>query len=123
MFGSAYLEADWRREALRTNLWVVPSLETVAITLLFVVTFATDRAAYAGHIKFPEWVLNGTADTARVILTTIAAAIITVIGIVFSITIVVLTLASFSYAIFATLRHRKNDRSRDCWPGLAPPSQ
>src|ERR1700761_6615578 len=97
MFGSAYLEADWRREALRTNLWVVPSLETVAITLLFVVTFATDRAAYAGHIKFPEWVLNGTADTARVILTTIAAAIITVIGIVFSITIVVLTLASTQF--------------------------
>ena len=28
MFGHAYLEADWRREALRTNLWVVPALET-----------------------------------------------------------------------------------------------
>ncbi|BBY19933.1 hypothetical protein MSTO_01380 [Mycobacterium stomatepiae] len=97
MFGSAYLEADWRREALRTNLWVVPVLETLVITVLFVATYAADRAAYDGAIHFPEWVLNGTADTARVILTTIAAAIITVIGIVFSITIVVLTLASTQF--------------------------
>ena len=41
--------------------------------------------------------LNGSADSARVILTTVAAAIITVIGIVFSITIVVLTLASTQF--------------------------
>lgn len=97
MFRYAYFEADWRREALRTNLWLVPVLETVVISLLFVITYAADRAAYEGHIQFPEWVLNGTADTARVILTTIAAAIITVIGIVFSITIVVLTLASTQF--------------------------
>lgn len=96
-FGYAYLEADWRREALRTNLWVVPALETVAVSLLFCVTYAADREAYYGRIQFPEWVLNGTADTARVILTTVAAAIITVIGIVFSITIVVLTLASTQF--------------------------
>ncbi|WP_406817524.1 DUF2254 domain-containing protein [Mycobacterium sp. M23085] len=97
MFGHAYLEPDWRREALRTNLWLVPAIETAAISLLFYVTYTADRAAYYGHIQFPEWVLNGTADTARVILTTIAAAIITVIGIVFSITIVVLTLASTQF--------------------------
>ncbi|MEB4211381.1 DUF2254 domain-containing protein [Mycobacterium sp. 94-17] len=97
MFRYAYFEADWRREALRTNLWVVPALETVVILVLFVVTYATDRSAYEGHIHFPDWVLSGTADTARVILTTIAAAIITVIGIVFSITIVVLTLASTQF--------------------------
>lgn len=97
MFRYAYFEADWRREALRTNLWLVPVLETVAVSALFVVTYVADRAAYEGHIHFPEWVLNGTADTARVILTTIAAAIITVIGIVFSITIVVLTLASTQF--------------------------
>lgn len=97
MFGNAYFEADWRREALRTNLWVVPALETVGVTILFAVTYAADRAAYDGMIEFPSWVLNGTADTARVILTTMAAAIITVIGIVFSITIVVLTLASTQF--------------------------
>ncbi len=97
MRGQAYLEADWRREALRTNLWVVPVLETLVIVMLFAGTYVTDRAAYDGHIRLPTWVLNGTADTARLILTSVAAAIITVVGIVFSITIVVLTLASTQF--------------------------
>lgn len=96
-FGHAYLEPDWRREALRTNLWVVPLLETVITCVFFAGTYALDRAAYDGAITFPSWVISGTADTARLILTTIAAAIMTVIGIVFSITIVVLTLASTQF--------------------------
>ena len=45
----------------------------------------------------PSWVDNGTADAARQILTALAAAIITVIGVVFSITIVALTLASTQF--------------------------
>ena len=39
----------------------------------------------------------GTADAARQILTTLAAAVITVVGVVFSITIVALTLASTQF--------------------------
>jgi hypothetical protein len=35
MRGHAYLEADWRREALRTNLWVVPVVQTLAVLSLF----------------------------------------------------------------------------------------
>jgi uncharacterized membrane protein len=92
-----YTEADWRREALRTNLWLVPVLETVAVVLLFTVTYTADRSAYDGLIQFPPWVLSGTADVARVLLATVAAAIITVVGIVFSITIVALTLASTQF--------------------------
>jgi len=41
--------------------------------------------------------ISGTADAARQILTAIAAAVITVVGIVFSITIVTLTLASTQF--------------------------
>ncbi|WIM87487.1 DUF2254 domain-containing protein [Candidatus Mycobacterium wuenschmannii] len=92
-----YAEADWRREALRTNLWLVPVLETVAVLMLFGVTYAIDRSAYDGLIRLPTWVLSGTADVARVLLATVAAAIITVVGIVFSITIVALTLASTQF--------------------------
>jgi uncharacterized membrane protein len=88
-----YFEADWRREQLRTNLWLVPILQTLAIVVLFALTYTVDRAAYDGWIQFPSWVLNGSADSARVVLATVAAAIITVVGIVFSITIVALTLA------------------------------
>jgi uncharacterized membrane protein len=90
----AYLQADWRREAIRTNLWVVPAAEVVVMSVLFVVTYAIDRAAYHRTLHLPSWVLSGTADSARQILTTVAAAIITVVGIVFSITIVALTLTS-----------------------------
>jgi uncharacterized membrane protein len=92
-----YFEADWRREALRTNLWLVPVGETVIVVVLFVVTYAVDRAAYDGLVRLPSWVLSGTADVARVLLATVAAAIITVVGIVFSITIVALTLASTQF--------------------------
>ncbi|WP_428342327.1 DUF2254 domain-containing protein [Mycobacterium sp.] len=92
-----YFEADWRREALRTNLWLVPVVATFAVVVLFVVTYSLDRAAYDGLIQFPPWVISGTADVARVLLATVAAAIITVVGIVFSITIVALTLASTQF--------------------------
>jgi uncharacterized membrane protein len=92
-----YFEADWRREALRTNLWVVPLLETVVVVVLFVVSYTVDRVAYDGLIRLPSWVLSGTADVARVLLATVAASIITVVGIVFSITIVALTLASTQF--------------------------
>jgi uncharacterized membrane protein len=92
-----YLESDWRREAFRTNLWVVPTAVTAAALVLFAVTYSVDRAAYDGHLQLPGWVLSGTADAARMNLTTVAAAIITVVGIVFSITIVALTLASTQF--------------------------
>jgi uncharacterized membrane protein len=97
MPGHAYLEADWRREALRTNLWVVPGVETLTVAMLFAVTYGVDRGAYDGVVHLPSWVLSGTADSARVVLATVAAAIITVVGIVFSITIVALTLASTQF--------------------------
>ncbi len=97
MPGYAYLESDWRREAIRTNLWVVPTAVTACALALFGVTYGVDRAAYHGHLQLPSWVLSGTADAARVILATVAAALITVVGVVFSITIVALTLASTQF--------------------------
>ena len=89
--------ADWRRESRRTNLWLVPALEALAAAGLCAITLALDRAAYNGTLHFPGWVLSGSADGARQVLTTIAAAIITVVGLVFSITIVALTLASTQF--------------------------
>jgi uncharacterized membrane protein len=91
------LVPEHRREALRTSLWFVASLEIVAAGLLFVVTYEVDRAAYHGNITLPGWVNNGSADAARQILIGIAAALITVVGLVFSILIVALTLASTQF--------------------------
>ncbi|MDQ6776463.1 MAG: DUF2254 domain-containing protein [Actinomycetota bacterium] len=87
----------WRREALRTNLWVVPMVEVLAAVALYGATHALDRAAFQGTLHFPSWVIEGGADPARQILTALAAAVITVVGVVFSIMIVTLTLASTQF--------------------------
>jgi uncharacterized membrane protein len=91
------LPSAWRREALRTNLWLVPTVEIVLAAALFAGTYALDRAAYNGTLHFPSFVISGSADAARQILTAIAAAVITVVTLVFSITIVTLTLASTQF--------------------------
>lgn len=83
-----------RREALSTTLWLVPTAMVVAATLLFVGTYALDRAADGGAFRLPGLITSGGPDTARQILIAIAAAIITVAGVLFSITILVLQLAS-----------------------------
>jgi uncharacterized membrane protein len=87
----------WRREELRTNLWLVPSLEVLLAVALFAGTHALDRAAWNGDFRLPSFVIEGSADGARQILTTVAAAVITVVGVVFSIMIVALTLASTQF--------------------------
>jgi uncharacterized membrane protein len=87
----------WRREALRTNLWLVPTIEIVLAVALFVATYLVDRAAYDGTIGLPSFLISGDAEAAREILTAVAAAIITVVTLVFSITIVTLTLASTQF--------------------------
>jgi uncharacterized membrane protein len=65
----------------------------VAIAL-FVATFAIDLSAYHHHLSLPVWLETGSADAGRQVLIAIAAAIITTVGVVFSITILALTLAS-----------------------------
>src|ERR1700749_3341849 len=94
---SSGLGSHWRREVLRTSLWFVPALEVVAAIVLFAGTLAVDRAAYHGDFTLPGWVISGRADAARQILTTIAAAIITVVGVVFSVILLTLTLASTQF--------------------------
>jgi uncharacterized membrane protein len=79
---------------LRTTLWLVPAVLVVTVTGLFVGTYLVDRAAYYGHLALPSWVVQGSPDAARELLSAIAAAVITVAGVVFSVTIVALTLAS-----------------------------
>jgi uncharacterized membrane protein len=91
------LWSPWRREALRTNLWLVPMLEVIAAVALYAATHAVDRAVSGGSVTLPSWLIFGSADAARQILATLAAAVITVVGVVFSITIVTLTLASTQF--------------------------
>jgi uncharacterized membrane protein len=91
------LDRESLREELRTNLWFVPLMEVVGALVLFAGTYALDRLAFNGVFHVPSWALSGSPDAARQILTTVAAAIITVVGVVFSIVIVALTLTSTQF--------------------------
>jgi uncharacterized membrane protein len=83
----------WRREALRTNLWLVATVLVALTGALFAFTYAVDRAAASGTLHLPNWVTTGGSDAARQVLAGIAAAVLT-IAVVFSIAILVLQLAS-----------------------------
>jgi uncharacterized membrane protein len=89
--------SEWRRETLRTNLWLVPTVQVAAAVALFVLTYSLDWASYNNRLALPSWVNAGGADAARQVLTAIAAAVITVVGLVFSIVIVALTLTSTQF--------------------------
>jgi len=90
-------QSEWRREIFRTNLWLVPAVEVAGAAVLFICTYALDRAAYDGVFAVPSWAISGGPDVARTVLTAIAAAVITVVGVVFSIVIVALTLTSTQF--------------------------
>ena len=85
---------SWRWEALRTTFWMAPTVMVLIAGVLFVVTLEIDWAAYNHHVHLPFWIESGSTDAAREVLIAIAAAVITVVGVVFSITILALTLAS-----------------------------
>ena len=87
-------ESHWREETFRTNLWLIPAIESLAAVALFAVTLSIDQAAFHGGLRLPPWVISGSPDAARQILSSLAGAIITVVGVVFSVMIVALTLAS-----------------------------
>jgi uncharacterized membrane protein len=94
---SSGLASHWRQEVLRTNLWFVPAVEVVAAIALFAGTTLLDQAAFHGVFTLPSWLISGSPDGVREILTSIAAAVITVVGVVFSIILVTLTLASTQF--------------------------
>ena len=86
---------NWRWEALRTTLWFVPTVLIVVGIVVFSITFKIDVAAHFHQIELPTWLRSGNSQSpGRDVLIAIAAAIITVVGVVFSITILALTLAS-----------------------------
>jgi uncharacterized membrane protein len=85
---------SWRREAFRTTLWIVPATMVVFAVALFAVTYQFDSQVAAGDMRVPGWAIAGDSDAARQVLIGIAAAVITVAGVVFSITILALQLAS-----------------------------
>jgi uncharacterized membrane protein len=100
------LRAFW--EYLRGTYWAVPSAMSVAAVLLSFGMIQSDRAITAELLDQLSWVYTGGPEGARAVLSTIAASMITVAGVTFSITIVALTLASQQFGP-RLLRHFLRD--------------
>ncbi len=86
----------WYR--LQASFWFLPAITATAAVLLSLATVAVDRGGYLytdGAVQW--WIYRGGADGARTVLSVIAGSMITVAGVVFSITIVVLSLASSQF--------------------------
>ncbi|MEO7192075.1 MAG: DUF2254 domain-containing protein [Vicinamibacterales bacterium] len=86
------LRAVWDR--MRSTYWVVPSAMAAVAALVALVMIDVDQALTPKFLSRLTWVYTGGPEGARAVLSTIAASMITVAGVTFSITIVALTLAS-----------------------------
>lgn len=83
------------RETLRTGLWFVPGLFVAGAVLLAAGTVAVDHRDQA----LPSWlVFTGGPTSALQILSTVAASMMTFTALVFTITVVVLQLASSQFS-------------------------
>ena len=82
---------------LRSSLWFVPSLMVIGGMLLSFLAIFVDEALQLVWLRDFQSIYSGGPDGARAVLATIAGSMIGVTGIVFSITIVTLTLASSQF--------------------------
>nr|MBA3846636.1 DUF2254 domain-containing protein [Planctomycetota bacterium] len=85
-------------ESVSTSFWSVPSVIVVASGVLVKVLTELDRRLDADALGNWHVLFTGGKDSSRAILSAIAASSITVLGVIFSITIVALTLASQQYS-------------------------
>ena len=81
-------------EDLRASYWFIPSLMALGSLVLAFVMIQVDQRVDDSLVEGIGWVYTGGAEGARSVLSTIAGSMITVAGVVFSITIVALSLAS-----------------------------
>lgn len=89
------LQNLWQR--VRTSFWFIPAVMTFsAIVLSFLMVFV-DRRIESGADGLFGFVYSGGPEGARLVLSTIAGSMITVAGVVFSITMVALTMASTQF--------------------------
>ncbi|MEO8043518.1 MAG: DUF2254 domain-containing protein [Spartobacteria bacterium] len=95
-------------ERLSTSYWFFPSLLALSSIAFSILTLHIDNSIKPEWARNTAWVWAGGAEGARNVLATIASSTMTVAGVVFSITIVTLTLASSQFGP-RLLRNFMND--------------
>ncbi|MEO7727369.1 MAG: DUF2254 domain-containing protein [Burkholderiales bacterium] len=91
----AWALKHWGR--IRSSFWFLPSLMAGAAVVLAFATVALDREVTESWLRGLEWVYSGGAEGASAVLQTIAGSMITIAGVVFSLTLVALSLASSQF--------------------------
>jgi uncharacterized membrane protein len=84
-------------DALRSSFWFLPATMIAAVVVLAYATVAVDAAVTDAWISKQGWAYAGGAEGASAVLSTIAGSMITVAGVVFSLTLVVLSQASSQF--------------------------
>lgn len=91
-----FINAMWY--SIRSSYWFLPAIMVLfSVFLSFVMIYIDYRIIGTEWIKSFEWFTVNTPDGARALLSTVAGSMITVAGVVFSILIVALTLASSQF--------------------------
>jgi uncharacterized membrane protein len=90
------LMALWKR--VTDSLWFIPALLTLgsAVLALLLIAYNDELVGDADAAEL-WWLFGGSADGARSVLESISGSIITVTGVVFSVTIIALQLASSQF--------------------------
>lgn len=83
-------------DKMNANFWFVPSLMSLASFFLLAATLYLDIRLDEEDIVI-HWLVTSSSEGARQLLSALVTALITVVGIVFSVTLVSLTVASTQY--------------------------
>jgi uncharacterized membrane protein len=111
----SWLKAAWT--TVRESLWFVPGgLTLTAVALAFVLMWM-ERRGLLWSGRPPPWVYQGDAEGARTVLSAISSSLITVTGVIFSVTIVAVQLASSQYTP-RVLRNFSSDRGNQVVLGI-----
>lgn len=84
-------------ESLHSSYWFIPSLMTLGAVVVSSLVIHFDQQSQTGGFTFLPWGTEVSPEGARKIFATVAGSMITVAGVVFSITIVALSLATTQF--------------------------
>jgi uncharacterized membrane protein len=110
-----WLRTQW--SAVRDSLWFLPAVITSGAIALAVTLLVLEGHGPLWAGEPPWWVYQGGAEGARTVLNVITTGLITVTGVVFSVTIVAVQLASSQYTP-RVLRNFRADRSNQVVLGI-----
>ncbi len=82
---------------LQDRLWFIPTLFTIGAAILAIVMVRIDQSVISQRRPESDWLFGAGASGAREVLSVVAGTMITITGLVFSITIVALQLASSQF--------------------------